>query len=139
MSMRRVREIIKDAGYGLLASSIDGQPRLRPHAFVLLDDGRLWTSTWACSGKVRELELNPLVELCFVDSNKVQLRIEGRAVLSGGPDKKRELLELNPRVGRHFKDENDPNYVHIEIIPSRIRFKPAGFGEYQEVKVDESN
>ena len=129
-----VRRIIDDAGYGLLATCDDGQPRVRPMSFVLMDDGRLWSSTYDVSGKMREFDENARVEVCFVARNKVHLRISGTIDTSGGPAEKRRLLELNPRVGRHFADENDPKYVHLEIVPTRIRWKPLGFSEYREVE-----
>ena len=52
MNLDRVREIVKGAGYGWLATSVDGQPQVRAMAFVLLDDGRLWSSTVNISGKL---------------------------------------------------------------------------------------
>jgi general stress protein 26 len=135
MSLQTVRAIIESAGYGVLASSVDGQPRVRPMAFVMLEDGRLWSSTFRQSGKVRELEQNGRVEVCFVDANKVQLRIEGRLDTTGGPDARRRLLELNPKVRKHFPDEHDEKFVHLEVVPTRIRWKPTGFNEYNEVAI----
>ena len=133
MSMQAVRAIIEGAGYGVLATSVDGQPRVRPMAFVLLEDGRLWSSTFRQSGKVRELESNSRVELCFVDARRTQVRIEGILVTTGGAEAKRQLLELNPKVRKHFPDEHDEKLVHLEVRPTRIRWKPTGFNEYHEV------
>ena len=133
--MERVGEIMANSRCGYLASSIDGQPRVRPMSFVLTAGNRLWSSTYDVSGKIKELEQNQQVELCFMDKDWVQLRIEGKVDLSGGPEKKSALLKLNPKVGNHFADENDPKFVHIELIPSRIRYKAAGFGEYTEVEL----
>ena len=75
-------------------------------------------------------ELNPKVEVCFMDSRKYHARIEGLVNISKGKVEKKRLLELNPKVRNHFKDENDPNFVLIEIIPNRIRWTEPGFGEY---------
>ena len=131
--MQRVRAIVENAGFGVLATCVNGQPRVRPMAFVMLEDGRLWSSTYRQSGKVKELEDNARVEVCFVDSARVHVRIEGTVGLAGGPEDKRRLLELNPKVGRHFAGEHDTKFVHVEVIPTRIRWKPSGFNEYQEV------
>lgn len=135
MSLSRVRAIVQDAGFGVLATTIDNQPRVRPMAFVMLDDGRLWSSTYRVSGKVAEVEHNSRVEVCFVDSARVQVRITGVLSTSGGTEKRRELLERNPKVRRHFADENDERFVHLEIVPTRIRWKEPGFNEYHEVKI----
>jgi len=133
MSTDEAREIIRGAGYGMLATDVDGQPRVRPMAFAVTDDFRLLSSTFRRSGKAKELADNGRVEICFLDGRKYQLRVEGLADVSGGPEKKRELLALNPGVRKHFKDEFDPEFVLIEIVPTRARWMPPGFGEYREV------
>lgn len=133
MSLSRVRSIIESAGFGALATVIDGQPRVRPMAFVMLDDGRLWSSTYRQSGKVAELAQNARVEICFVDAARMQVRVTGVVSTVGGPDERRELLRRNPKVGRHFADEHDERFVHIEIVPTSIRWKEPGFNEYQAV------
>ena len=130
MTIEKVREIISDAGLGDLATCVDGQPRVRPMSVVVMDGLRLWSSTYRQSGKVKEFEENNRVEICFTDKKKVQVRIEGIVDISGGPDKKKKLLELNPKVRGHFPDESDPNFVHIEIVPTLIRWTEPGFGEY---------
>lgn len=133
MSMDKVRKIIAGARVGYLATCVDGQPRVRPMSCVLMEDGRLWSSTYGVSGKVAELEANEKVEVCFLDLGFVQVRIEGVVSLAGGPEQKKRLLALNPKVANHFADEMDEKFVHIEIQPTRIRFKPSGFSEYEEV------
>lgn len=131
--MEKVRQILAQASHGMLATCVGGQPRVRPMAFVLREDGCLWSSTYDVSGKMREWAENPLVEVCFVDGQANQVRIEGVVDTSGGEESKRELLRLNPRVGKHFQDEQDPKFVHVTVRPTRIRWKPPGFSEYREV------
>jgi uncharacterized pyridoxamine 5'-phosphate oxidase family protein len=80
---------------------------------------------------MKEFAENSLVEVCFVDAERAQVRIEGRISTAGGTAMKRELLERNPRVRKHFSDENHPEYVHLEIVPTRVRWKNPGFSEYE--------
>jgi len=136
MSLDKVREIIQRSRYGSLATCVDGQPHVRPMAFIMLEDGRLWSSTYNVSGKFKELQDNPRVEICFVDDRKLHLRIEGTASICGGEEDKRALLEKNPKVRRHFPDEHDGKFVHIEVKPTRVRWKKMGFCEYEEVPID---
>lgn len=133
MSMEKAREIIEGARVGYLASCVDGQPKVRPMSCVVMEDGTLCTSTYRESGKVAEFEQNERVEFCFLDDKFVQLRISGVIDLSGGPADKKRLLSLNPKVGNHFADENDPKFVHIRIRPTHVRWKPAGFSDYEQV------
>ena len=119
MSREKVKEIVNSAGYCQMATSVDGQPRVRPMKFVVTDDFRFWCSTFDVSGKIKE----------FKNNN----RVEGTVDISGGPDKKRELLRLHPGARGLFSDENDPHLVHVEVIPTRVRWKEHSFGEYHEV------
>ena len=135
MGMEKIRQIIADAPYGCLATCVDGQPRVRPMAWVMRADGRLWSSTYRSSGKVGELRQNAQVEVCFVDANKVHARIMGRVDLSGGPEKKEQLLQLNPKVRRHFTGGQDTKFVHVEIIATRMEWTEPGFGEYHQVEI----
>ncbi len=132
--MNECRRIIVDAGYGNVATCVDGQPRVRPMAFVLTEDGKLWSSTHDTSGKVGEFKANPRVEISFTDSRKYHARVEGVVDLSGGDVKKARLFDLNPRVQRHFGSVDHPHYVHVEVTPTRIRWTEPGFGEYHEEK-----
>ncbi len=126
------RELIADAGYGTMATIKNGLPRIRPMAFIITDDGKLWSSTWRISGKVAEMEQNQDVEVCFVDSKKNQLRISGKVDITGDNTKKAELLKLNPKVSRHFPTADHPQFVHIEIVPTHVRMTPPGFSEYED-------
>ena len=132
-------EIIENSLYGILATSVNGQPKMRPMAFIMVEGGKLWSSTYGISGKIKEFQENNKVSVLFVDHRKVQLRIEGTVDISGGNDKKRELLARNPKIKRHFTDEFDSNLVHIEIIPNRIRWTEPGFGEYHEVELNDDD
>ncbi len=129
------REVFQSAPYGFLATW-DGQaPRLRPHAFVL-QAGKLWTSTYDISGKVTEIENTPAVEVAFVGNAMAQLRVSGHAAFVHDRQQKELLLELNPKVRRHFPDADAEHFVLIEITPTRIRTKATGFCEYVDFPLD---
>jgi len=130
MPLENARSIIEEAGYGVVCTCVDGQPRCRPMTFRLTDDFKLWSSTYRSSGKVKEFEKNPRVEVCFVGKGNVHLRVEGIVDLSGGAEKKEKLLEMNSKVRSHFSGGDDKKFVHVEIRPTRLRWMPPGFGEY---------
>ncbi len=137
MSIHEIRPIIEHARHATLATCEDGQPRVRPMSFTLTPDGRLLSSTRDSSGKMREFAANARVELCFVDADKNHVRIEGRIDVSGQGDAKRSLLEAHPPARRHFGEADHPNLVHVEVVPTRVRWKPPGFCEYRVVAVGE--
>jgi uncharacterized pyridoxamine 5'-phosphate oxidase family protein len=133
MSQEKAREIVKGARSCFLATAVDNQPRVRPMKFVVTDDFRFWASTVNISGKVKELEQNPKVELEWVTPEGTELRVEGIADISGGAEKKRKLFELHPGMRGLFKDENDPKLIHVEVVPTYARWKEGGFAEYREI------
>ncbi|HEB09912.1 MAG TPA: hypothetical protein ENI06_01715 [Spirochaetales bacterium] len=87
------------------------------------------------SGKVKEFEQNSRVEICWVDSKKNQLRVEGILDMSRGAEKKRKLFELHPGMRGLFKDEHDPRLVHVEVMPTNVRWKEHRFGEYNQIEL----
>ncbi len=133
MSQEKAREIVKGARSCFMATALDNQPRVRPMKFVVTDDFKFWASTVNISGKVKELEANPKVELEWVTPDGVELRVEGIADISGGAEKKRKLFELHPGMRGLFKDENDPKLIHVEVVPTHARWKEGGFAEYREI------
>lgn len=136
MSIEDIRFIVERAVSATLATCVDGRPRTRPMSFSLTADGRLLSSTRDTSGKMREFAVNPHVELCFVDADKNHVRIEGTIAVSGGDEDKVALLEKHPPARRHFGSSDHPNLVHVEVIPTHVRYKPPGFCEYTVVDLD---
>ncbi len=134
MSREKVRKIVLSAGSCQMATSVNGQPRVRPMKFVVTDDFKFWCSTVNISGKVKELKDNPKVELCWVDRKGNHLRVAGIADTTGNIEKKKKLLELHPGAIGLFADENDPSLIHVEVVPTRVRWKDHSFGEYNEVE-----
>jgi uncharacterized pyridoxamine 5'-phosphate oxidase family protein len=135
MSQEKAREIIADSRYAVLATCVDDQPRVRPMMFVVTEDFKFWCSTVNISGKMQEFAKNSRVEILWVDSRGNQLRAEGLLDASGGAEKKRRLFELHPGMRGLFADEHDPRLVHVEVVPTRVRWKPSGFSEYNPVPV----
>ena len=135
MSQQKAREIIQEAGHCFAATAVNNQPRVRPMKFVVTDDFKFWASTVNISGKVNEFEQNPKVELIWVTQDGTELRVEGKADISGGEEKKRKLFDLHPGMKGLFKDEHDPKLVHVEVVPTNVRWKEGGFAEYKQVEL----
>ena len=129
------KEIVTSTKIGYLASLSGDQPRVRSMSFAWRPDGRLWSSTYKISGKVKEFENHDKVEICFDTPDYRQLRVEGIIDITGGREKKRQMLAIHSDARNHFKDEDDENLVHIEIIPTRVRWKASGFRDYEEINL----
>jgi len=136
MSKEKVYEIVADAGHCTMATCVNGQPRVRPMKFVVTDKFEFWASTVDISGKVKEFELNNKVELCWVDSRKNHLRVEGIVRIVDSIEKKEKLFKLHPGAERMFKTADNPSLLLVEVVPKRVRWKIHSFGEYNEVPLN---
>ena len=134
--MDMFKEIVTRTKIGYIASLFKDQPRVRSMSFSWVEGGNLWSSTYKISGKIQEFLQHEKVEVCFDDPDYRQLRVEGIIDTTGDREKKRKLLEIHSDARHHFKDEDDENLVHIEIVPTRIRWKKSGFREYEEIAIE---
>ncbi len=129
------KDIVTKTRVGYLASLDGDQPRVRSMSFAWQPNGRLWSSTYNISGKMKEFLQHEKVEICFDDPDYRQLRVEGIIDTTGDREKKRQMLAIHPPARNHFKDEDDEKLVHIEIIPTRVRWKAIGFRDYEEIEI----
>ncbi len=129
------KDIVTKTQIGYLASLSGDQPRVRTMSFNFRPDGKLWSSTYVVSGKLKEFLEHNKVEICFDDPEYRQLRVEGIIDITGGREKKRQMLADHPPARNHFRDEDDENLVRIEVVPTRVRWKNRGFAEYEEIDI----
>ncbi len=131
------KEIVTQTQKGYLATLSGDQPRVRTMSFNFRPDGKLWSSTYKISGKMKEFLEHSKVEICFDHPlDYRQLRVEGIIDTTGGKEKKKQMLADHPPARNHFRDEFDAKLVHIEIVPTRVRWKSRGFAEYTEIDVN---
>lgn len=139
--MDTYKEIITTTKIGYLASLDGDQPRVRTMSFAWCPDnnGRLLSSTYKISGKAKEFKNHDKIEICFDASDFRQLRVEGIIDITGGTEKKKQMLEIHSDARNHFKDEYDENLLHLEIIPVRVRWKESGFKDYKDVVLPDAS
>ena len=111
-------DIIKDAGFGYLATVEGSQPRVRPMMPYLTDDNQLLVAFLGRSRSIEDIKKNPLVEFCFVDRKMWYARITGKAKLSDDMSQKELLWEGIPMLRQYFAGPQDKNFfmAHVEII-----------------------
>ena len=115
MTAEEAIDIIRDAGFGYLATTDGQQPRVRPMMPYLTDDGELLLAMLGRSRSIEQIKINPLVEVCFVDRKMWYCRVTGHAVLSEDIKKKEIVFENVPMLRQYFAGPADPNY-HLAII-----------------------
>jgi len=115
MTTAEVIDLIKDAGYGMLATIEDGKPRNRPMMPHLDDDGNMLLAVLGHSRTIAQIKANPHVEFCFVDRKMNFARISGKASISDDPEKKEKVWNYVPMLRQYFTALDDPNFVLLEI------------------------
>lgn len=95
--MNEVYEFLKACKTYYLATSEDGQPRVRPFGTIDLFEGRLYIQTGRKKDVARQLHANGRVELCAFDG--VQwLRVAATAVADGRIEAQRHMLDAYPEL-----------------------------------------
>lgn len=115
MTSEEAIDIVRDAGFGFLATVEGGQPRVRPMMPYLTEEGELLLAMLGRSRTIPQIKANPNVEVCFVDRKMWYCRVTGTAVLSNDLAKKNIVFENVPMLRQYFAGPEDPNY-HLAVI-----------------------
>ena len=108
-------DIIRDAGFGFLATVEGNKPHVRPMMPYLTEDGELLLALLGRSRTIAQIKANPFVEICFVDRKMWYCRVSGTAVISNDVAKKEIVFENIPMLRQYFAGPQDPNY-HLAVI-----------------------
>ncbi len=115
MNKEEVVDLIRDAGFCMLATAQDNQPRVRPMMPYLTEDNQLLMALLGRSRTIQQVKDNPLIELCFVDRKMWYCRIAGTGTISDDKDKKQTLWNNIPMLKQYFGGVEDPNF-HLMVI-----------------------
>lgn len=117
--------------FGSLATVEGGKPKIRYMA-VYNDGLNIHMATNRCTHKVEELEDNPNVSVLIgyeAGGTKEVLEIEGTAAVTKDTRLRSQLW--NDEFTKWFTGPEDPNYVILDITPSRIEY--TGKGQEKQV------
>ena len=115
MTKEEVIDLIRDSGYGVLATMEDKQPKVRPMMPYLTDEDELLVALLPTSRSIGQIQKNPLVEVCFVDRKMWYARITGQAKISEDKDKKETLWNNVPMLKQYFGGTEDPKFKLMSI------------------------
>ena len=133
---RLARETIKDARFPQLAT-IDGQqPRLRPVSPVRTDGFTIYVANLRSYGKTRDIEANPRVELCYMDSHHNQVRITGVAEVLDDRGLMEDIWASNPLLRNYLGTIDNPELIVYRIVPNRVSYMQEWSLEYHDVPLD---
>ena len=115
MDKEEAIDIVRDAGFGFLATVEGNQPQVRPMMPYLTEEGELLLALLGRSRTIPQIKANPKVELCFVDRKMWYCRVRGVAEISNDLSKKQLVFENIPMLRQYFAGAEDPNY-HLAVI-----------------------
>lgn len=106
--MEEILKLIKESGYGSLATVEDGKPRVRPFGFMFEEEGKLYFCTNNKKDVYKQLMDLPYVEYSVTSKNMVTARISGQVIFTEDLDKKEKALNSSELVKRGYKSADNP-------------------------------
>ncbi len=124
------------APFPMLASVAGTRPKVRPVSPAAVDGFTVYVASLRSSDKTSELAANPAVELCYLDDDHDQVRIEGRAELVTDVGVRREIWDGYPLLRSFLGSIDNPEFMLYRICPERVRFMREWALEYFEVPME---
>ena len=115
MTKQEVIDLIRDTGFGFLATTEGDQPRVRPMMPYLTEDGEFLLALLGRSRTIPQIQKNPKIEICFVDRKMWYTRVAGKATISDDKEKKEILWSNIPMLRQYFGGVEDPNFYMMTI------------------------
>lgn len=120
MTKQDVIDLIKDAGFGVLATVNNNHPKARPMMPYLTEDGNLLLAVLSHSRTITDIKQNPRIEFCFIDRKMCFARLSGTAKVSQNAENKQTAWNNIPMLRQYFGSPQDANFVLIEIETESI-------------------
>jgi uncharacterized pyridoxamine 5'-phosphate oxidase family protein len=135
MSLEVVKSLMREIGWGFLATSDGKKVGVRPMGSCVWMDNELWSATTDGTEKIVQLRKVPYAEYCFCDREGKHIRIAGPCTISTNNDDKLKLYEAVPILKNYIKDPATPEYVVIRMKPERIRLMAQAGKGYEDIEV----
>jgi uncharacterized pyridoxamine 5'-phosphate oxidase family protein len=135
MSLEMVKNLMKEVGWGFLATTDGNKVGVRPMGSCVWMGNELWCATTDGTEKVVQLRKVPYAEYCFCDREGKHVRISGPCTISTNNDDKLKLYEAVPILRNYIKDPSTPEYVVIRMKPERIRLMAQTALKYEDIEL----
>jgi len=135
MSLEVVKSLMREIGWGFLATSDGKKVGVRPMGSCVWMDNELWAATTDGTEKIVQLREVPYAEYCFCDREGKHVRISGPCTISTNSGDKLKLYEAVPILKKYIKDPATPEYVVIRMKPERVRLMAQAGKGYEDIEV----
>jgi len=133
MGIDKVKALMKEVGWGSLATTDGETVGVRPMAGWAWMGDELWCATGRSSDKIAQLHKVPHAEYCFGKKEGQHVRIAGPCTVSTDNADKRKLYDAVPMLKHYIDDPASPEYVVIRMRPERIRVMDSPDLTYEEI------
>ena len=130
------RATIKDAKFPQLATIDGDQPRVRPVSPLRIDGYTVYVANLRSYTKTAQIEANPRVELCYMDSHHNQVRITGIAETVQDREVLEDLWKENPLLRNYLGSIDNPELIIYKVVPSKVSYMQEWALEYHDVPLD---
>lgn len=134
---KKLREValqtMAEAKFPMLATSDDGQARVRPVSPVRTDGFVVYVANLRSYHKTAEIAKEPRVELCYLSGSHDQVRITGVAEVVVERALLEEIWQGNALLRKYLGSVDNPELVLYRVVPERVRFMREWALEYLEV------
>ena len=134
--IKLANQVIRDAKFPQFATIDGDQPRLRPVSPVRTDGFTIYVANLRSYGKTRDIEANPKVELCYMDSNHNQVRITGVAGVLEDRELMQDIWDENPLLRNYLGSIDNPELIIYKIVPNRVSYMQEWALKYHNVPLD---
>ncbi|MBX2817004.1 MAG: pyridoxamine 5'-phosphate oxidase family protein [Saprospiraceae bacterium] len=129
-------QVVQEDRFPVLAT-VDGiHARVRPVSPVHIDGFTTYVANLRSYAKTKQIEINPCVELCYLDAQHNQVRIEARAEVVTD----RALLEFfwkKNRLLEHYLGSIDnPELIVYRMVPTKVSFMQEWALTYMQVDLE---
>lgn len=130
---KRAADLVKKVRFPMMATMDGDQPRVRPVSPVRTDGYVVYIANLKSYGKTSELELNPKVELAYLDEDHNQVRITGKAEVVTDRKLLEEIWDTNRLLKHYLGSIDNPQLIVYKVNPIRVRFMLEWALQYYEV------
>ena len=114
-------QFIRECGYFFLATSVDGQPKLRPMGMIYSNDTNLFIATDKRKKVYSELLNNPFVELASYNLNtRKWIRITGKMAVESSNQIKEEMELIYPMIKQEYIDHDEIFFIIFKVMIEHV-------------------
>ncbi|MGL4209853.1 MAG: pyridoxamine 5'-phosphate oxidase family protein [Candidatus Adiutrix sp.] len=110
-NIETIAQFLSDTPMCFLATSSQGQPKVRPFQFQFEIDGKLWFCTSKNKEVFKQLKQSPQVQIAAVKADMTTLRLSGEIVPEDNLAVKTRILNTQPLIQSLYGTPDNPDFA----------------------------